>query len=136
MLGKRGRDDAARILAVGALVGSIVVLFMPLHLIGAGQFGDAFPLGVGTRLTIGFLIQAFTLPIMIATGLGLLLRHRGKIASGVFLACGVFSVLDGLTAPFYALPRLQPMTLLAIRVVVGGALFAAAWQAQHNHEST
>jgi hypothetical protein len=122
-------SKAATVLAGAALVLDIVVLLLPLHIGGAGEFGSAFPRGAGTRLTIGFLIQDFTLVAIIAAGLVLLFRGSQVMASGVFFAAGIFSVLHGTTAPFYALPRLQPMLLMAFRIGIGVLLFLASWRA-------
>lgn len=126
----RRRIDPLQVIAATALLAAIIVLLLPLHFRGSGNFGNAFPPGVGTRLTIGFLIRDFTLPVVIAIGLILVWCHQRPIASGVFLAGGVFSFLDGSTAPFYALPRLQPMLLLALMALIGCDLIVAAWLAR------
>jgi hypothetical protein len=124
----KGDFKWAATLAGIALILDVVSLLLPLHFLAPGQFGNAFPGGVGIRLTIGFLIQDFTLALMIAAGLVLLARGRQLITAGVFLAAGIYSVLRGASAPFYALPRLQPMVLMTLRISVGILLFLAAWR--------
>ncbi|MGI8615687.1 MAG: hypothetical protein ACR2L4_02735 [Actinomycetota bacterium] len=113
----------------------MLVLLLPLHFRGSGVFGNAFPPDVGTRLTIGFLIRDFTLPAIVVVGLVVLWREHRLVATGIFLASGLYSILHASTAPFYALPRLQPMALLILRSVVGLLLLAAAWSPSRREPS-
>jgi hypothetical protein len=104
----------------------VAALFLPLHFRGLGVFEDAFPAGVGTRLTIGFLIRGFTVPVVIGVGLALIGRRRVPLAAGVFVGAGVFSILEGLAQPFYALFRTRPLILMGIQILVGVLLILAA----------
>jgi hypothetical protein len=119
----------AGLLAGIALALYVLVLFLPLHLWGSAEFSNDFPSGYGTRLSIGFLIRAFTLPVIIAVGLLLVSRGRRLLAAGVSLASGIAAISEGLQAPFYALFRLRPILLLALLGAVGMLLLMAAWQA-------
>lgn len=119
----------AAVLAAAAAALHVLVLLLPLHFRGPGDFGNAFPPGVGVRLTIGFLIRDFAPVAMVAAGLILLLRGLPSMATGAFVATGIYFVLLGISAPFYALPRLQPLLLMTMRIAVGLLLLLAAWQA-------
>ena len=116
-------------LAGAALVLYIVALFLPLHLRGQGIFENAFPAEFGTRLTIGFLIRDFSVPLVIGVGLLLLFRRRFDRAAGVFVGAGLFAALEGLAQPFYVLFRARPLILLAIQFLVGAFLMLAAYSA-------
>ena len=118
-------------LAGAALAIYVVTLFLPLSFKGRGVFEDAFPSGVGTRLSIGFLIHHFTVPLVIVVGLLLMSVTRVQMAAGVFLGAGLFSILEGLTQPFYALFRTRPLVLMGIQILVGALLLLAAYSAVH-----
>ena len=107
----------------------MVALFLPLWLRGQGVFEDAIPTGFGARLTTGFLIHIFTVPLVIGTGLVLMGRRRVSLAAGVFIAAGLLSILEGLTQPFYALFRTRPLILMVIQILVGTLLLLAAYSA-------
>lgn len=126
MENREGRRRSAFVCAAAALVFDIIVWFLPLHG-GFGEFGDAFPAGIGVRLTIGLLISALIPTATISTGLVLAWRRRSPIASGVFLATGIFFVLRGVTAPFYDLPRVRPLLLMVLEIGIGLLLLLAAW---------
>ena len=120
----------ARLLAVAALIIYVAALFLPLYLGpvygGLGVWDNAFPFWVGARLTIGFLIHDFTLPLIISIGLLIMTRGRVAPAAGVFLAAGLFVILDGVTRPFYAQFRARPLILMCIEFLVGALLLLAA----------
>ena len=126
-----GRRASVRALILGivALLAEILVIFLPLHFIASGEFGIlvALPSRFGLRIMIGSIIGGFTLPLMTMAGILLHWRRRPAVASGTFLASGIFAFLDGIAAPFYALPRLQPMLLLVFGIVIGSTLLLAAW---------
>lgn len=115
--------------AGAALAMYMVALFLPLWLRGQGVFEDAIPTGFGARLTTGFLIHIFTVPLVIGTGLVLMGRRRVSLAAGVFIAAGLLSILEGLTQPFYALFRTRPLILMVIQILVGTLLLLAAYSA-------
>ena len=123
---------AAVTVAGAALALDVLILFLPLHFRGVGEFDSAFPPGYGVRLTVGFLINNFTRPAIILTGVVILWRGNRTVASGVFLASGLAAITHGITAPFYALVRLQPMVLLTLRCLVGVLLLIAAWSASRS----
>jgi hypothetical protein len=130
---ERSRNERAAATVAGtALALDVLILFLPLHFRGVGEFDTAFPPGYGVRLTVGFLINNFTLPAIILTGLVILWRGNRLIAAGVFLASGLTAITHGVTAPFYALPRLQPIVLLTLRCLAGGLLLIAAWSASRS----
>src|SRR6266550_1954056 len=84
----------ARLLAGTALIIYIAALFLPLWVFfadygfpaaHAGRWENAFPSDVGARLTIGFLIRDFTLPLIISVGLLVMNRGRATLAAGIFV---------------------------------------------------
>jgi hypothetical protein len=93
-------DDAmadirdARLLAGAALIIYVAALFLPLWLgtvyLGSGHWENAFPTDLGARLTIGFLVHDFTVPLIISIGLLIMSRGRLDLAAGVFLGAGLF----------------------------------------------
>jgi hypothetical protein len=116
-------------LSTVALVTWCASVALPLHLAGAGVFTTAFRFDVGLRLSLGQ-----SLPAIILLGIFLASARRWSIATGVFLAAGVIAVLDGMTAPFFALPRPRPLLLMAMEIAVGLLLFAAAREAGKRDE--
>jgi hypothetical protein len=115
----------ARLLAGAALIIYISALFLPLYA-GLGRWGIAFPSDVGVRLTIGFLIHNFTVPLIISIGLLIMSRGRAALAAGVFLGAGLFVILDGVTRPFFLRFRARPLILMCIELLVGALLLLAA----------
>jgi hypothetical protein len=111
------------------LVIYVLAELLPIHFFGPSEFRSAFPSGVGTRLTMGFLIRNITMPVIILVGIGLVWSERRLVAAGVFLASGMVVLSEALTAPFYARVRLQPMVLLTLWGLAAVMLLAAAWTA-------
>jgi hypothetical protein len=120
----------ARPLAVAALIIYVAVLFLPLYLGpvygGPGHWENAFPTDLGARLTIGFLIHDFTVPLIISIGLLIMSRGRLALAAGVFLGAGLLVILNGVTHPFFQQFRARPLILMCIEFLVGGLLLLAA----------
>jgi hypothetical protein len=120
----------ARPLAVAALIIYVAALFLPLHLGpvygGPGHRENAIPTDLGARLTIGFLIHDFTVPLIISIGLLIMRRGRVALAAGVFLGVGLFVILDGVTHPFFQQFRNRPLILMCIEFLVGALLLLAA----------
>ncbi|HEY6678595.1 MAG TPA: hypothetical protein VI411_06795 [Actinomycetota bacterium] len=85
-----------------------------------------FPSVVYARVTYGFLIHNFTVPLIIAVGLLIMSRGRVALAAGVFLGAGLFVILDGVARPFYAGFSARPLILMCIEFLVGALLLLAA----------
>jgi hypothetical protein len=106
------------------------LLFLPLYLgpvyVGPGHWENAFPTDLGARLTIGFLIHDFTVPLIISIGLLTMSRGRLALAAGVFLGAGLFVILDGVSHPFFQQFRARPLILMCIEFLVGALLLLAA----------
>jgi hypothetical protein len=122
----------ARLLAGAALIIYVAALFLPLYLGpvygGPGHWENAFPTDLGARLTIGFLVHDFTVPLIISIGLLIMSRGRLALAAGVFLGAGLFVILDGVTHPFFQQFRTRPLILMCTEFLVGALLLLAASQ--------
>jgi hypothetical protein len=120
----------ARLLAGAALIIYVAALFLPLYLGpvygGPGHWENAFPTDLGARLTIGFLVHDFTVPLIISIGLLVMSRERLALAAGVFLGAGMFVILDGVTHPLFQQLRTRPLILMCIEFLVGALLLLAA----------
>jgi hypothetical protein len=119
-------------LAGAALIIYVAALFLPLW-VSLGRYPDAalyrenaFPSVVYARVTYGFLIHNFTVPLIIAVGLLIMSRGRLTLAAGVFLGAGLFVILDGVARPFYAGFGARPLILMCIEFLVGALLLLAA----------
>jgi hypothetical protein len=115
----------ARILVGAALIIYVAALFLPLY-VGLGRWENAFPSDLGARLTVGFLIHDFTVPLIIGIGLLVMSRGRVALAAGVFLVAGLFVIVDGVTRPFHAQFHARPLILMCIEFLVGALLLLAA----------
>jgi hypothetical protein len=107
----------------------VLALSLPIHFLGQGEFSNSFPTWAGTRLTVGFLIADFTIPLIVMVGVGATWMGNRFVAAGIFLASGLAAISEAVRAPFYAKVRLQPMVLLTLWGISGVLFLLAAWSA-------
>lgn len=130
------RSRKAARLAVAGLILDLAASWLPLRYWGFGRpFGNFFPPGASTQLSVVLFLTHAVLPSLSGVGLWMLFRGYRPTAAGIFLVVGIMHVTLGLSWVFVLsqplgfeahLLGLRSFLLMGLRTLAGVGLLLAA----------
>jgi hypothetical protein len=83
--------------------------------------------GKAPSLTVGVLIAALFIVVLVGVGFWLIFGGQLLAAGGIFLAAGLDRMLGAIQAPL-VVPGVQPFILGGLCLVMGALLLVASWK--------